>query len=238
MTPKRWEQITQVYHAALQREAKQWTAFLDHACQGDEDLRREVESLLAYQEQAESFLSSPALKFAAQGIGADPASLSVGSDIGHYQIVSRLGEGGMGVVYKAHDKNLGRSVALKVLPAGRVADPEHRRRLVQEARMASALNHPNIITVYEIASHHGMDFIVMEYVAGKTLDELIPRKGLRTKEVLKYAIQIADALATAHAAGIIHRDLKPGNVMVSESGQVKVLDFGLAKLTVKAGGLI
>ena len=122
----------------------------------------------------------------------------------------------MGVVYKARDKNLGRSVAIKVLSAGLVADAEHRKRLVLEARMASALNHPNIVTVHEISSQDGTDFIVMEYVAGKTLDQLIQRHGLPLKEALAYAIQIADGLAAAHAAGIIHRDLKPGNVMVSQ----------------------
>jgi serine/threonine protein kinase len=234
MTPTRREQISQVYQAALHKEAEQRLAFLTQACGGDEELRREVESLLAYQQQDQSFLSSPALAAVGRG-GTGPAPLPVGSEISHYQILARLGEGGMGVVYKARDKQLGRLVALKVLPAGLVADPEHRKRLVQEARMASALNHPNIITVYEIASDHGMDFIVMEYVAGKSLDQLIPRKGLRLSQALKFAIQIAEALAAVHATGIMHRDLKPGNVMVSESGLVKVLDFGLAKLTMRTG---
>jgi serine/threonine protein kinase len=150
--------------------------------------------------------------------------------LSHYQILEKLGEGGMGVVYKARDTHLDRFVAIKVLPAEKVADPERKRRFVQEAKAASALNHPNIITIYDIDQTNGIDFIAMEYVAGKTLEVQIPRKGLRLSEALKYAVQIADALEAAHAAGIIHRDLKPGNVMVSESGAVTVLDFGLAKL--------
>jgi len=150
--------------------------------------------------------------------------------IGHYEVLEKLGEGGMGVVWKARDTRLERFVALKLLPAAMTADPERRRRFVLEARAASALNHPNIVTIYDIDHADGNDFIAMEYVAGKTLDRLIPKQGLRVGEALKYAVQIADALAAAHAAGIVHRDLKPGNVMVSERGVVKVLDFGLAKL--------
>jgi eukaryotic-like serine/threonine-protein kinase len=149
----------------------------------------------------------------------------------HYDILEKLGEGGMGVVYKARDTHLDRFVAIKVLPAEKVADPERRRRFVQEAKAASALNHPNIIHIYDIDQAEGIDFIAMEYVEGKTLDALLPRKGLRLSLALKYAVQIADALARAHGAGIIHRDLKPSNVMVDEHGLLKVLDFGLAKLT-------
>ena len=154
----------------------------------------------------------------------------IGQTISHYQILEKLGEGGMGVVYKARDNHLDRLVAIKVLPAERVADPDRKRRFVQEAKAASALNHPNIITIYDIDQAGGVDFIAMEYVAGKPLDQLIPRKGLQLTTALKYAVQMADALAAAHAAGIVHRDLKPGNVMVTERGLVKVLDFGLAKL--------
>ena len=154
----------------------------------------------------------------------------IGGTISHYEIVEKLGEGGMGVVYKARDTHLGRFVALKVLPPEKVADAERKRRFVREAKAASALNHPNIITVYDIDQHCGTDFMAMEYVAGQTLSRLIAR-GLAAKEALKYAIQIADALAAAHAVGIVHRDLKPANVMVAETGLVKVLDFGLAKLT-------
>jgi serine/threonine protein kinase len=172
-----------------------------------------------------------------------------GRTISHYQILDKLGEGGMGVVYKARDTHLDRFVALKVLPPEKVADPERKRRFVQEAKAASALNHPNIITIYDIdhievaqaprpatlggleGPPHLIDFIAMEFVPGKTLDELIPRRGMRLGEALRIAVQIADALARAHAAGIVHRDLKPGNIMVDEHGLVKVLDFGLAKLT-------
>ncbi len=162
----------------------------------------------------------------------------VGRTISHYEIVEKLGEGGMGVVYKAHDTHLDRFVAIKVLPPEKVADGERKRRFIQEAKSASALNHPHIITIHDIASDNGLDFIAMEYVPGKPLNQLIARRGLPLAEALKYAVQIADALAAAHAAGIIHRDLKPANVMVSgapeRSGFIKVLDFGLAKLTDKA----
>ena len=154
----------------------------------------------------------------------------VGQIISHYRIEEKLGEGGMGVVYKARDTRLDRFVALKLLPADKVADPERKRRFVQEAKAASALNHPNIITIHDIDQADGVDFIAMEYVDGKALERLIPRNGMRLSDVLKYAIQIADALARAHAAGIIHRDIKPANIFVTDRGQVKLLDFGLAKL--------
>ncbi|HVP48382.1 MAG TPA: protein kinase, partial [Bryobacteraceae bacterium] len=160
----------------------------------------------------------------------------VGKVFAQYQITEKLGEGGMGVVWKARDTHLDRFVALKTLAAEKLSDPERKRRFVQEAKAASALNHPNIVHIYDIADADGVQFIAMEYVAGKTLDQLIGRKGLRLNEALKYAIQIADALAKAHAAGIIHRDLKPSNIMVTENGLVKVLDFGLAKLGEAAPG--
>jgi serine/threonine protein kinase len=155
----------------------------------------------------------------------------IGKTIAHYHILEKLGEGGMGVVYKARDTHLERLVALKVLPPEKMADSERKRRFVQEAKAASSLNHPNIVTIHDIANENGMDFIVMEYVQGKTLEALVPRKGLRLNETLKLSIQMGDALAKAHSAGIIHRDFKPSNVMVTEDGVVKVVDFGLAKLT-------
>ncbi len=158
----------------------------------------------------------------------------IGRTISHYQILEKLGEGGMGVVYKARDSHLDRFVAIKVLPPERVADPERKLRFVQEAKAASALNHPNIVHIYDIDQHDGIDYIAMEYVAGKTLTDLISRKGMGLNETLRCAVQIADALTAAHEAGIIHRDVKPGNVMVTDKGLVKVLDFGLAKLTEQA----
>lgn len=155
----------------------------------------------------------------------------VGKHLGHFEIAAKLGEGGMGVVYEAIDRHLDRHVALKILPAEKVADPARKQRFVQEAKAASALNHPNIVTIYDIASAEGVDYIAMELVSGRTLEDLMRRRRLKVAETLKYTVQVADALAAAHAAGIVHRDLKPANLMITESGLVKVLDFGLAKLT-------
>jgi serine/threonine protein kinase len=146
----------------------------------------------------------------------------VGRTISHYEIVEKLGEGGMGVVYKARDTHLDRFVAIKVLPPEKIADADRKRRFVQEARSASALNHPHIITIHDISSDNDLDFIAMEYVPGRALSQMISRRGLPLAEALKYAVQIADALAAAHAAGIVHRDLKPGNVMVSGAPSVLV----------------
>ena len=154
----------------------------------------------------------------------------IGQTLDRYRIESRLGEGGMGVVYKARDTHLDRIVAIKVLPHDKISDPERKRRFVQEARAASALNHPNIVTVHDIRSESGVDFIVMEYADGRTLDQIVASKGLGITQSLRYGVQIADALARAHEAGIVHRDLKPSNVIVNDEGRIKVLDFGLAKL--------
>ena len=155
--------------------------------------------------------------------------------LGHFEIVDKLGEGGMGVVYKARDTHLDRLVAIKILPADKVADGDRRQRFVQEARTASALNHPGIVTIHDITQHDGIDFIAMELVPGRTLERIIPRYGLGLKETLDYAIQIADAFAAAHAAGVVHRDLKPANVIVTDHGRIKVVDFGLAKLVNRPG---
>src|ERR1019366_3840728 len=156
--------------------------------------------------------------------------------LGHYRVLQKIGAGGMGVVYQGLDTHLDRLVALKILPQESVADSERRRRFAQEAKAASALNHPNIITVYDIDNADGVDFIAMEYVEGRTLEQLIGRHGMPLKQALAYATQIADAMSKAHAAGIIHRDLKPTNIMITGDDQVKILDFGLAKL-VAMGGL-
>ncbi len=159
----------------------------------------------------------------------------IGRQVLHYRILEKIGEGGMGAVYKALDTHLDRVVAIKMLPPDKLADPERRQRFIQEAKAASALHHPNIIVVHDVASDQGLDFIVMEFVPGATLDQLVGRKGLKLSEALGYAVQVADGLARAHAAGIIHRDLKPTNIMVTDEGLVKILDFGLAKLAEEAG---
>ena len=155
----------------------------------------------------------------------------IGKSFLQYQVIQKLGEGGMGVVYKARDTRLDRLIALKVLPPDKIADPERKKRFLQEARAASSLNHPNIVHIYDIDTVDGIDFMAMELVGGKTLDQLVTRKGLPLSQVLRYAVQIADALAKAHSAGIIHRDLKPSNIMIGDDGRVKVLDFGIAKIT-------
>ena len=158
-------------------------------------------------------------------------SIPAGARLGAYEILAPLGAGAMGEVYKARDSRLNRFVAVKVLPADRVSDPRRKQRFMQEAQAASALNHPNIITLHDIAVDGDRDYLVMEYVAGKTLDTLIPRTGMRLGDLLHIALQVAEGLSAAHAAGIVHRDLKPSNIIVSEKGWVKILDFGLAKLT-------
>src|SRR5450755_589062 len=162
--------------------------------------------------------------------------LSAGTKLGPYEIISPIGTGGMGVVYRATDTRLHRIVAIKVLPHEKVADSERKRRFLVEARAVSALNHPNIVTLHDIANEGGIDYLVMEYVEGRSLDKLITPKGLPLAEVTGYSMQIASALAAAHAAGIVHRDIKPANVIVTAESQIKVLDFGLAKLTERAPG--
>jgi Tol biopolymer transport system component len=227
----RWQQVEKLCLEALELEESQRAGFLKDACAGDKELRQEVESLLKFDDRGDRFIEQPALELAAKMMAHEKPESLVGQQLGSYQILSLLGAGGMGVVYKGCDIRLNRSVAIKVLPKDKMSDPERKRRFIQEARAASALNHPNIITIHDIGSEGGIDFIVMEYVAGRTLDERIPRKGMRLDEALKVAIQMADALAKASAAGIVHRDLKPRNVMVTEDGAVKVLGFGVAKLT-------
>jgi serine/threonine protein kinase len=160
----------------------------------------------------------------------------IGRTIGHYEVIEKIGEGGMGAVYRARDIHLDRSVALKMLPGASVANAERRRRFALEARAVSALNHPNIITIYDIDAADGVDFIAMEYVAGETLAQLIPPGGMDPALAVRLGAQIADALAAAHQSGIVHRDLKPSNIMVNEHGRVKVLDFGLAKLIAPQSG--
>src|SRR5579859_6189565 len=242
MDSERWKQVDSLLQAALERPPDEREAFLRQASTGDEALEREVRSLLTAQREAGSFLDKPAMEVAARALAGhqseerpEPSASLSGRTISHYRVIEELGSGGMGVVYKARDTRLDRMVALKFLPRAKMSDPERKRRFVQEARAASALNHPNIITIFDIDQADGADFIAMEFVPGKALDRLIARKGLRLNEALQFAIQVADALAAAHAAGIVHRDLKPGNLMVTENGCAKVLDFGLAKLIERGG---
>jgi len=231
-TPERLSQIEELFHAAREREPGEWASFLAAACREDEELRREVESLLAAEGASSALLSAPireaATMLASQQVGSQ---LAPGVKLGPYLIEARLGSGGMGEVYRARDSRLKREVAIKVLPVNFARDPDRIARFEHEARAASALNHPNIVHIYDIADGDGVQFIAMEYVDGKPLNELIPRKGMRLTEALRIATQVADALTAAHAAGIVHRDLKPANIMVDVHGRVKVLDFGLAKLS-------
>jgi len=235
MNADRWQRAKEIYHSVIEREPRQRGAFLAEACAGDESLRREVESLLACRPEAENLMASPALDVAARELAREHAAAPeidfTGRTLAHYRIIDKIGAGGMGVVYRARDTHLDRFVAVKVLSLDKVADVERKRRFVLEAKAASALNHPNIITIHDISESGGVTFITMECVEGKTLNAHIPRDGLRLNDTLQYAIQIADALARAHDAGIVHRDMKPSNIMVTGDSLVKVLDFGLAKLT-------
>jgi len=227
---ERWRRIEDIYHHALERAETQRAAFLEEACGGDEGLRREVESLLGFAVDAQGFMESSPHGDAHSEPAAEPVSIEAGRDLGDYKILSVLGAGGMGKVYLGRDNRLGRTVAIKILAREKIADEERKRRFMQEARAASALNHPNIVTLYDIASDADIDFLVMEYVEGQSLDTRITPRGLPIEEALRYATQIVEALAAAHASGIVHRDIKPANVMVTDKGLVKVLDFGLAKL--------
>lgn len=236
MTAERWKQVEELYHAAMERRGDGRAAYLEETCGGDADLRREVESLLNQTAGSGGFLEGQALEAAARSYVSTIAPDLSGKTLGRYEVLARIGRGGMGEVYRCRDTRLKREVALKILPPESVAEPDRRRRFEQEARAASALNHPNIVTIHDVDQAEGVDFIVMEYVPGSTLAERMGPKGLPLKAALNYAVRIADALAAAHAVHLVHRDLKPANVMVSEGGQVKVLDFGLAKLTERPAG--
>ncbi len=231
MTPERWQQIEKLYHAALECAPDERAAFLAEACAGDEALRHEVESLLAAHDQAGSFIESPPNDVAAEMFADEPARPGDLQTLGQYQILWQIGAGGMGEVYLARDTRLDRQVALKLLPAEFTQDQERLRRFVREARAASALNHPNIITIYEVGEIGETHFIASEFVEGGTLRQRMAGDRLKLHDALDAAIQVASALGAAHKAGIVHRDIKPENIMLRPDGLVKVLDFGLAKLT-------
>jgi len=231
MTPERWQQIDQLFHSALERAPQERAFFLTQASAGDEALKREVESLLKSHERAESFIEQPASDVAAELLAGGRVKLAIGQQIGHYTIMALLGVGGMGEVYSAQDMKLGRRIALKLLLSQFTNDKDRLRRFQQEARAASALNHPNILTVHEIEQRAGLHYIATEFVDGVTLRQHLNNQRMSLDEILNVATQIAGALQAAHAAGIVHRDIKPENVMIRSDGYIKVLDFGLAKLT-------
>ncbi len=230
MTPERWQQIDRLLQSALERPPAERTSFLNQACGGDAALKKEIESLLASADDADGFLKSPAYEEASPLFVDNKADPIHGRHIGPYEIISRLGEGGMGEVYLAKDTRLGRNVALKLLPQLFANDKDRVARFQLEARAASALNHPNVATVYEIGEDQQNIYIAMEYVEGRTLADEIGGRPLGSAQTIDTAAQIADALDAAHAKGIIHRDIKSNNIMISNRGHVKVLDFGLAKI--------
>ena len=229
MERNRWQLIDQIYHATLERKPGDRVEYLQQVCGGDESLRRELDSLLALDEQASDWIEVPALEVAAQELSANLPEFKIGQSFDRYTIIALTGLGGMGIVYSAYDSRLERTVALKFLLDEFTSEVEAQERLRSEATTLSRLNHPNICTIYDVGETQGRTFIAMEYVAGTSLDRLIESKRLPLNDVLKYAIEITDGLVKAHSAGIVHRDLKPGNIMITGEDHVKLLDFGLAK---------
>jgi eukaryotic-like serine/threonine-protein kinase len=234
MNPDDWRKISELFEAALDRPGDQRASFIEVACAGDEEMRQRVEAMLAADERDDLLMDRPAYEavdtFAPSRLSLDDSQGFSGEMIGDYRLIRELGHGGMGTVYLAYDTRLGRQAALKFLPL-RFNSPERVHRLEREARSASALNHPHIITIYDFGNANGRDFIASEFVEGRTLRDYVGKSDLSLRQILEIAIQVASALETAHAAGIIHRDIKPENIMLRPDGYAKVLDFGLAKLT-------
>jgi serine/threonine protein kinase/tetratricopeptide (TPR) repeat protein len=231
VTPERWQKIEKLFHAVLERTPRERAAFLADACAGDSELRREVESLLATKERGGNLLEAAASDLAAEWMQGQQPQQPVSQVLGHFRILSLLGKGGMGEVWLAEDLRLRRKVALKLLPSYFTKDADRLRRFEQEACAASALNHPNILTIHEIGETDGTPFIAAEFIEGDTLRERITGAPMKIGQMVDVAQQVASALAAAHEVGIIHRDIKPENIMVRRDALVKVLDFGIAKLT-------
>src|SRR5688572_4292295 len=227
---KKWQQVREIFDSAIRRKPEERLAFVVEACGNDETLLKEVESLLSSLDSAESFLETPAVPDMAGAF--DPLSLELenGRSFAHYEIIRRIGDGGMGVVYLGRDTRLDRLVAIKVLNKRFDRNTDNIRRFVQEAKAASALNHPNILTIFEIGEIDGSHYIVSEYIEGSTLRDMMKREKIGMSTILDIAGQTANALAAAHKARIVHRDIKPENIIVRDDEYVKVLDFGLAKL--------
>ena len=234
MTPARFQTIEEVFRAALDQELDQISAFLDKACEGDDALRRKVEALLASRPRADGFIENSAVGLATKVIQNGQADSLVGQTIGHYTISESIGTGGMGEVYLATDITAGRNAALKLLPMRFTGDAERLKRFQQEAHAVVGLNHPNILTVYEIGEDHSIHYIASELIEGETLRQRLAREPMQLSEAVDIAIQVASALAAAHHTGIVHRDIKPENIMLRPDGYVKVLDFGIAKLAESA----
>ncbi|HEX7296714.1 MAG TPA: protein kinase, partial [Pyrinomonadaceae bacterium] len=231
MPDPHWDNLKVVFHAAVALRPAERRAYLDRACDGNESLRQAVESLIRSHEETSNFVDAPAYEAAADML-ADNHEFKSGQSVAQYQIRSVLGEGGMGRVYLAHDTKLDRKVALKILPSQSAANQESMRRFTQEAKTAAALHHPNIAQIFEIGEHDNTRYIAMEFVAGDTLRTLLSRRRIDLKRGLEWCAQVAAGLSAAHRQGVIHRDIKPENLVVTPTGQVKILDFGLAKLTV------
>src|SRR5205809_3219205 len=234
MTPARLQTIEEIFHVALEQEPDRVGAFLDTACKGDDVLRRKVETLLASHQRGGGFIETSVAGIATKIIQNGQADLLVGQTIGHYKISKRIGAGGMGDVYLATDMTAGRKAALKLLPTRFTSDAERLKRFQQEARALVGLNHPNILTVYEIGEDHSTHYIASELIEGETLRQRLMRGRMQLREAVDVAIQVASALAAAHETGIVHRDINPGNIMLRPDGYVKVLDFGIAKLAESA----
>ncbi len=225
-----WATVKRIHQSALDKDPSERAAFVRASCGDDQTVLRDVQSLLSYEADAESFLERPAMDLARRSSSEPHENTLTGRTLSHYQVVSLLGAGGMGEVYLARDPRLDRTVAIKILPGDLAEDPERMQRFEREARAASALNHPNVATIYDVGESDGVHFIVMEHVEGETVAARVAGRSLLPAAVVDIAVQAADALDVAHAKGITHRDIKPANLMVTSRGHLKVLDFGVAKM--------